>query len=111
MAVSNIRFILLAIAVAGILLSGSRRTSADDCNGDINDLIAQCLKYVQNPGPEVPPSQACCDVIKRVNIPCVCQHVTKDIEKAISMEKVVYVASYCHRPLASGSKCGSKDDL
>ncbi|XP_058107151.1 uncharacterized protein LOC131250827 [Magnolia sinica] len=109
MAVSNIHLSLLVFLVAGILLSGYKRALADDvdCKGDLSDLIQECSDYVKKSGPPVPPSQECCVVVRRVDLPCVCKYVTKEVEKIISMEKVVYIAKYCKRPLKPGTKCES----
>lgn len=71
-------------------------------------LMTQCAMFVQKNLPKTIPSPGCCEVIKSVDIPCVCQHITKDIERMIDMEKVVFVAQSCDRPLAHGTKCGSK---
>ncbi|KAI3994013.1 hypothetical protein MKX01_003026 [Papaver californicum] len=58
-------------------------------------------------GPKIPPSQGCCGVIQKADIPCVCQHITPEIEQVISVEKVIYVAQFCHKDLPRGTKCGS----
>uniref|UniRef100_A0A0E0R8G4 Uncharacterized protein n=1 Tax=Oryza rufipogon TaxID=4529 RepID=A0A0E0R8G4_ORYRU len=34
--------------------------------------------------------------------------VTPEVEQYVCMDKAVYVAAYCHRPLLPGSYCGSK---
>uniref|UniRef100_A0A0D9V6T3 Bifunctional inhibitor/plant lipid transfer protein/seed storage helical domain-containing protein n=1 Tax=Leersia perrieri TaxID=77586 RepID=A0A0D9V6T3_9ORYZ len=82
--------------------------SSDNCANDLKELIAECRQYVMNPAdPKVDPSDTCCSVVQKVDIPCLCSKVTKEIEKIVSMEKVIYVASYCKRPFQPGSKCGS----
>ncbi|XP_072994871.1 uncharacterized protein [Typha latifolia] len=97
----------LALALSVSLIGLAPVCAADDCSDDINGLLKQCKEFVIIPGPKTPPSTECCDVVQRVNIPCVCEYVSKEIEKIISMDKVVFVAEYCKRPLAHGSKCGS----
>jgi len=110
MTVLKSNILLLAIfAVAGILFSGDKNMAVGQaCQGDMQGLITQCALFVQKNVPKMNPSPGCCGVIKSVDIPCVCQHITKDIEQMIDMEKVVFVAQYCGRPLAQGTKCGSK---
>jgi hypothetical protein len=102
--------LLLAVfAVAGILFSGDKNMVVGQaCQGDMPGLITQCATFVQKNLPKKIPSSGCCEVIRSVDIPCVCQHITKDIERMIDMEKVVFVAQSCNRPLAHGTKCGSK---
>ncbi|KAF8716746.1 hypothetical protein HU200_025831 [Digitaria exilis] len=104
--------VLLCFAIA----VGAARpaTTTDDapptenCDQDVSDLISTCQDYVKFPAnPKIPPSTACCTVVQRVNIPCLCSKVTPTIEQVICMDKVVYVASYCKRPLKPGSNCGS----
>ncbi|KAH7511328.1 hypothetical protein FEM48_Zijuj02G0050800 [Ziziphus jujuba var. spinosa] len=51
-------------------------------------------KYVSKSGPQTLPSKRCCTVEKSLDIPCVCNLVTKEIEKLISMDKAVFVGSY-----------------
>ncbi|KAF8398309.1 hypothetical protein HHK36_017236 [Tetracentron sinense] len=107
MAVFKTHCIALAVlVVAGIVISGGR-VSAQGCQGDLQGLISQCSQYVQKSGAKTPPSQPCCTVVKAVNIPCVCQYITKQVEQIISMEKVVYVAQYCGKTIPHGMKCGS----
>jgi hypothetical protein len=105
--------VLLGLAMAAAAARPATTTPEDpptgDCNQDLQDLITNCQDYVRFPAdPKIPPSAACCGVIHRVNIPCLCSKVTPTVETIVCMDKVVYVASYCKRPLKPGSQCGSK---
>ncbi|VAH01482.1 unnamed protein product [Triticum turgidum subsp. durum] len=92
-------FIILAIGVA---------MSADECEGDRQAMIKECAKYQQWPAnPKLDPSDACCAVWQKANIPCLCAGVTKEKEKIYCMEKVGYVANFCKKPFPHGYKCGS----
>ncbi|KAJ1285819.1 hypothetical protein BS78_03G306800 [Paspalum vaginatum] len=104
--------VLLGLAMAAAAARPATTTDdappVGDCNQDLQDLISNCQDYVHFPAdPKIPPSAACCGVVHRVNIPCLCSKVTPTVETLICMDKVVYVASYCKRPLKPGSKCGS----
>ncbi|KAL2932566.1 Protein MEN-8, partial [Bienertia sinuspersici] len=77
------------------------------CNGDLQGLITECSEYVQNPGPIKNPSQACCNVLKNVDVKCMCNHITKQAEQMISMPKAMHCLQSCGKSLAHGSKCGS----
>ncbi|XVF04801.1 hypothetical protein REPUB_Repub05bG0116800 [Reevesia pubescens] len=104
---ASYRFLTLAILmIAGILVFEDHVVSAQ-CETSIPSLISHCSQYVKTSGPEVPPSQGCCNVITDLNIPCLCKFVTPEVEKLVSMEKVVYVARYCGLTLQPGMKCGS----
>ena len=93
-------FIILTIGVA---------VSADECEGDRQAMIKECAKYQQWPAnPKLDPSDACCAVWQKANIPCLCAGVTKEKEKIYCMEKVGYVANFCKKPFPHGYKCGSK---
>ncbi|XP_008776640.1 uncharacterized protein LOC103696715 [Phoenix dactylifera] len=105
MAKNSMLGLVLAFAIAGSLLSGAGAQGG--CPGDFDALVKQCKEYVGKSGPLVPPSVQCCSVVKSADIPCICKYVTPEVEKVISMEKVVYVAKQCSRPLKHGSKCGS----
>ncbi|KAL6884660.1 hypothetical protein ACP4OV_010596 [Aristida adscensionis] len=95
----------LAMAAAATAAGAPPKGS---CDQDLQDLIANCQDYVKFPAnPKIPPSATCCGVIQRVNIPCLCSKVTPTVETLICMDKVVYVANYCKRPLKPGSRCGS----
>ncbi|KAL4204302.1 hypothetical protein AMTRI_Chr01g131450 [Amborella trichopoda] len=85
-----------------------RSQDEPDCENDINQLTSQCLEYVKKDGPQLPPSGRCCSAVQAANMPCVCKHVTKEIDQYISVTKVIYVAKHCNRPLPSGTKCGNK---
>ncbi|KAF0919701.1 hypothetical protein E2562_030949 [Oryza meyeriana var. granulata] len=86
-------FFVMALVLAMVV-----GTKSDDCNGGFQDLVAECQQYVMYPAnPKIKPSDACCSVIQKANIPCLCSKITKEIEKLVCMEKVVYVADYCKR--------------
>ena len=107
----NTNILLLAFfAITGILFSGNNNNMVvgDDCQGDMQGLVAQCAMYVQKGMPKMNPSQQCCSVIQKVDMPCVCQHMTSGVEKMIDMDKVIFVAQYCGRAVAPGTTCGSK---
>ena len=88
-------FIILTIGVA---------VSADECEGDRQAMIKECAKYQQWPAnPKLDPSDACCAVWQKANIPCLCAGVTKEKEKIYCMEKVGYVANFCKKPRGGGA--------
>ncbi|KAK1360466.1 Bifunctional inhibitor/lipid-transfer protein/seed storage 2S albumin superfamily protein [Heracleum sosnowskyi] len=89
------------------LLFGYAIQVSGQCHGDIQGLMQQCARYVQKSSPESAPSKECCDVLKNVDLACVCQHITDQVEKIISMEKCVSVANSCGKTLAHGTRCGS----
>ncbi|XP_068658107.1 uncharacterized protein [Aristolochia californica] len=99
-------FLLLAVVVAGITLSGEH-VLAQDCSEDFKALTQHCARFVRISGPKEPPSAECCQVVQRCNLPCICSRITKEMEKIISPEKVAFVAHSCGRPIPSGTKCGS----
>ena len=108
MASASFRFLTLAILmIAGTLAFGDHGVSAQ-CETSLLSLIAQCSQYVEVSGPKVPPSQGCCNVVTKLDIPCLCKLVTPDVEKLVSMEKVVFVGRSCGLTLQPGMKCGSK---
>lgn len=78
------------------------------CSGDFGKLVEPCWNFVSIEGPIVPPSPQCCSSVQSVNVPCVCQQMIEKDEKVLSMQKIVYVAAFCGKPLPPGSKCGSK---
>ncbi|KAE8711355.1 putative Bifunctional inhibitor/lipid-transfer protein/seed storage 2S albumin superfamily protein [Hibiscus syriacus] len=106
MASSSFGFLSLMLVVVGTLLGEYNGVSAQ-CETSIPSLVSQCSEYIRVPGPEIPPSTDCCDVVKSVDIPCICKYVTPEIEKLVSMEKVVFVATACGLTLQPGMKCGS----
>ncbi|CAL9222939.1 unnamed protein product [Arabidopsis halleri] len=94
----------MILVISGPLLVPGQGT----CQGDIEGLMKECAVYVQRPGPKVNPSEACCRVVKRADIPCACGRITASVQKMIDMGKVVHVTAFCGKPLAHGTKCGSK---
>ncbi|KAF3437450.1 hypothetical protein FNV43_RR20203 [Rhamnella rubrinervis] len=73
------------------------------CRGDMQGLIKQCAVYVQKGTPMGDPSEACCTIVRGVDIPCVCQRLSKEIEPMVDMDKVFHVVNFCGRPLAHGT--------
>ncbi|KAM1157933.1 hypothetical protein ACFX1X_028794 [Malus domestica] len=105
-------FVVLAVvALIGVVLSGEMKlvVGQESCEGDLVDIITQCAAYVQKGSPTTDPSKGCCDVIKKVDIHCACNHVTKEVEEVVDMNKVLHVVSYCGITLPKGTKCGSKN--
>ena len=98
---------LMVLAIVATLL-GVAYGLATVCQGDMQGLITRCAVYVQKGTPVADPSPTCCSAVKTVDIPCVCQKITKEVETVVDMDKVFRLASYCGRPLAHGTKCGSK---
>ncbi|KAL3649586.1 hypothetical protein CASFOL_005989 [Castilleja foliolosa] len=76
------------------------------CQGNFQGLVQQCSRYVQKSGPKETPSQGCCTVVKNVDLPCICGHITSEVEQIISMEKAAYVAAFCGKPIPRGTRCG-----
>ena len=63
----NTNILLLGFfAITGILVSGNNNNMVvgDDCQGDMQGLVAQCAMYVQKSLPKMNPSQQCCSVIQ-----------------------------------------------
>uniref|UniRef100_A0A0D9V1P7 Bifunctional inhibitor/plant lipid transfer protein/seed storage helical domain-containing protein n=1 Tax=Leersia perrieri TaxID=77586 RepID=A0A0D9V1P7_9ORYZ len=96
-------FLVLAIVVVAVWAD-----PGGGCDQDRKDMIQECKKYEQWPAePKIKPSDACCAVWQRANIPCLCAGVTKEKEKVWCMEKVLYVAKACNKPFQPGYQCGS----
>ena len=102
---TNTNFLVLAI-IGILLLSAATKVVVGQCQGDITAVIVQCAQYVRKNAPKEDPSQACCDAIKGADILCLCQHVPRGLLPLIDMDKVVYVAQFCGKPLPRGTKCG-----
>ncbi|KAG8055097.1 hypothetical protein GUJ93_ZPchr0001g29454 [Zizania palustris] len=97
--------LFLAMALVLAMVAGTR---SDACDDSLQSLFAECREYILNPpNPKIAPSDACCGAIQKADVPCLCSKVTPATEKVVCMDKVVYVAGYCKRPLKPGSKCGS----
>ncbi|KAJ6984640.1 hypothetical protein NC653_022820 [Populus alba x Populus x berolinensis] len=95
------------LRAVGARCLGDHKVSAQ-CGGSLVDIEAQCSKFVHKTGPKTPPSLGCCQVIKTLNVNCVCLFVTPQVEAMISMEKVVSVARTCGVTVRAGTQCGSK---
>ncbi|NP_001274467.1 hypothetical protein SEVIR_5G354800v4 [Setaria viridis] len=95
---------LVLVFVVAMSIEGTQAA----CGDGLKDLIKECQQYVMPPkDPKIPPSDGCCGLVKKVDVPCLCSKVTKAIEAIVSMEKVAFVAEKCGRPLEHGYKCGS----
>lgn len=90
---------------------GNIKVGNGQCSGDLQGLITQCSTFVQKPGPIMNPSQTCCNVLNNIDVGCMCNHITQQVEQIISMPKAMHCLQSCGKPLAHGSKCGSKAAL
>ncbi|XP_043717208.1 protein MEN-8-like isoform X2 [Telopea speciosissima] len=108
---SSILCLLLAtLMMAGILFSGDQAVlvrAQGGCLGDLPGLLRACMQFVQKIGPQTDPSQSCCDVMKKVNVTCVCDLIPAPVQLIISSLKVAHVAQFCGNPFPAGVKCGS----
>ncbi|GMI89091.1 hypothetical protein like AT4G30880 [Hibiscus trionum] len=103
MASSSFHFLsLTALLIVGTLCGVSAQ-----CVTSIPSLVSHCSQYVKIPGPEIRPSKDCCDVVKGLDVPCICNLVTPEVEKLVSMEKAVFVGRSCGLTIQPGMKCGS----
>ncbi|KAB2627460.1 hypothetical protein D8674_021078 [Pyrus ussuriensis x Pyrus communis] len=102
----NFRFAGLAVLfITGVVFSVEIGGVVGQlCGADIGGLVTQCAAYVQKGTPMTDPSEACCELIRQVDIPCACKHVTKKVEQMVDMNKVVHVVSYCGKPVPKGMK-------
>ncbi|XP_074288478.1 uncharacterized protein LOC141613633 [Silene latifolia] len=104
----NIRFLLFAMCLGLIgVYYGNIKVGNGQCGGDLQGLLTQCAAFVSKPGPITDPTQGCCDVIKTIDVDCVCKHITKQAEQMISMPKAMHCLLFCGKPLTHGFKCGS----
>ncbi|KAI3948906.1 hypothetical protein MKW92_028449 [Papaver armeniacum] len=95
--------VLFIVGTIGVVLGDDQ----GGCQSQVSGLAKECAQYVLRTGSKIPPSKACCELINTIDIPCLCNHATKEIEVIVSMEKVVYVAGLCGKALPRGGKCGS----
>jgi hypothetical protein len=80
-----------------------------ECGGDISAIETQCRSFYEKEGPQIPPSDACCDTMRGLDVTCYCnKYVNSDILKIISVEKALYVAKTCQAQNIPKDKCGSK---
>ncbi|GAB4827800.1 hypothetical protein Ancab_034686 [Ancistrocladus abbreviatus] len=90
--------VLVICAVAGI--GGNVMFVGGQCQGEFRALIAQYAMYVQKPGPKMHPSPRCCNVVKTVDVPCTCSHMTK--EPSLFHEKVEVEVQINHMYMLAG---------
>ncbi|KAF6171705.1 hypothetical protein GIB67_007226 [Kingdonia uniflora] len=112
MGVFNLRCLGLAamvMLITGVIVS-NHQVVAQGCQANIPGLVGSCAQYVQIPGGWVPPSAICCAFIQGLDTGCACQSITWEVERTISMPKVVSLFRTCGKQLGSGTRCGSKDD-
>ncbi|KAL4327464.1 hypothetical protein AHAS_Ahas13G0102700 [Arachis hypogaea] len=98
---------LATIVVACSIIYNTEKVSGQ-CGGSVPALISECGQYVQKSGPKVPPSAECCSELLKLDVPCACNFVTKDVVNLISVPKALFIAHYCGMKLTPGMQCGGK---
>ncbi|KAJ1435952.1 Bifunctional inhibitor/plant lipid transfer protein/seed storage helical domain [Sesbania bispinosa] len=109
-----IRCLVMLVLTTSILVLGNlpNISGQSECAPDIGAVITECEQYVVKQGPKIPPSKACCVASKGVDLLCFCKYLTREIEKIISFDKILYAANFCHVKIPpAGTKCGSKSFL
>ncbi|KAF9594918.1 hypothetical protein IFM89_035482 [Coptis chinensis] len=88
-----VKFSVIMVIIVGLTITFSNnQVLAQQCESDIQGLARECAQFVQRSGKLTRPSPGCCNILKNVDIPCACKHVTRDVEQIISMEKVIYMS-------------------
>ncbi|XP_058735165.1 uncharacterized protein LOC131607157 [Vicia villosa] len=104
MAATSTCLTLTILVVFGTLFYNTNNVSAQ-CG--FTALIHKCSKFVETPGPTIPPSPECCAAIKSFDLPCACKLFTKESEKFVSIQKTIFVARSCGLKVPPGMQCGS----
>ncbi|KAJ4970327.1 hypothetical protein NE237_003426 [Protea cynaroides] len=110
MAVSSIHCLALAaLVIVGIVIFGDHVSAQDNCDIASPGQLQYCLDYTSKyVSKDQKPSEACCDVMKKTDILCVCKTIPEIKEQQLSMENVINVARFCQVPVPPpGNKCGS----
>lgn len=111
MGIRYLGFAILVLATS-ILVLGITASDVDKKGCSFRTraaILLECAEYIQILGPEIPPSYACCAVMKTADIPCLCKHIPRNIEVIISMKKFVDAAHTCGSEIPPpGGMCGSK---
>ncbi|XP_027368595.1 uncharacterized protein LOC113874576 [Abrus precatorius] len=97
-------FVTLMLASTVVL---GKLHDISECGSNLLSVLEACSQFIRKDGPKVSPSDKCCEVLKKVDIPCLCKNFPPEIEGKISMEKAVYVAQTCGCSVPKGTKCGS----
>ncbi|KAL2337112.1 hypothetical protein Fmac_011558 [Flemingia macrophylla] len=99
---------IVILEIIGILVifgANKKNVVAGACPGT-QGLVTECAMYVEKSGPEMNPSQGCCIQIQNAGDWCLCQHITKAMLQFIDMQKVIFVAESCGKPIPPGTNCG-----
>ncbi|PIA48264.1 hypothetical protein AQUCO_01400684v1 [Aquilegia coerulea] len=81
-----------------------------NCKSDFQSLKLHCLKYLGFYGAKIPPSKECCQVIKKMDIGCICTVPTYEVTHTISLNKFVFVSGFCGKLPGNTYDCGRKGD-
>ncbi|KAL2329192.1 hypothetical protein Fmac_022619 [Flemingia macrophylla] len=95
----------IMLVVVGCLVYNTKEVSGQ-CGGSVTDIISECSQFVQKTGPVVRPSPGCCVELRKLDVPCACKLVTKEVENLVSISKVFFVARSCGLNLPPGMQCG-----
>jgi len=102
-------FVMLVVCGIVVMVIGNLPliSAQFECGGDPETIGTDCGEYIQRSGEKTPPSPQCCEALKPTDVNCLCKYFGM-FEMIFSTEKIVYVLNQCQKPLASGTKCGSK---
>jgi len=77
MTILNTRPLIFVIAIEVIFIFLGSRAEAEACKGDVPTLAASCKDFVLKPIPQKDPSPECGQIIKKADVPCVCDVISK----------------------------------
>ncbi|XP_057428619.1 putative lipid-transfer protein DIR1 [Lotus japonicus] len=108
MTIRHLAFAMLVLSSTILVFEKVSGISAQlECKGSLSGIVSQCQAFVKKEGPQILPSDACCETLKAADIPCLCKYITPVIQSQISIEKAIYVVKTCGGTVPPGTKCGS----
>ena len=97
------------LAIVFILFIAHQAAGDTDCYREKQIVQRICKDSITIRGAFVSPNDLCRQYVSQVaDMVCICHKLTSWDELVISAVKLVHLAQDCHKPLPSGSKCGSK---
>ncbi|CAA7062532.1 unnamed protein product [Microthlaspi erraticum] len=90
------------------MLLWSSQIEGKPCDSSGIEVLIGCIESIDKEiKPPPTPAEGCCVGLRYIGMKCVCEVITKEVEATVDMQKLVKLATYCGRPLAPHTQCGS----
>ena len=99
---------VLIFALVFIMFTTHQTQGEPDCYRQKDLVLYKCKYSIKISGDYIGPDSTCRELVEECDMTCICQILTMEDEKTVSIDKILRLARDYNNPVPAGSICGSK---